>query len=257
MRVAYCSDIHWEFAPLLLSELKPCEADVMILAGDVYPEKYIHSDSNFRKFCEDLSGTYKDIIIISGNHEFYRGDWYKSLEKLREFYQDFPNIHFLEDNYIDIQGVRFIGSALWGDLKRKDPIVMMIGESFMNEYRLCRNSHWGYRKLTSQDTVRRFDGSFRFIQDHLTENTVIITHHAPSLQSVHEKYKNEGEINYSFASDLDKFILDNPGIKYWIHGHTHNKFNYLIGSTRILCNPRGYARHEALALTFEFEVFEI
>ncbi len=31
-------------------------------------------------------------------------------------------------------------------------------------------------------------------------------------------------------------------MQLWIHGHTHDSFDYLVNGTRIVCNPRGYAR---------------
>jgi hypothetical protein len=39
---------------------------------------------------------------------------------------------------------------------------------------------------------------------------------------------------------LSEFILDHPQIRLWTHGHTHHAFDYQIGDTRIVCNPRGY-----------------
>jgi hypothetical protein len=31
-------------------------------------------------------------------------------------------------------------------------------------------------------------------------------------------------------------------VQLWIHGHTHDSFDYRLNGTRVLCNPRGYAR---------------
>ena len=42
------------------------------------------------------------------------------------------------------------------------------------------------------------------------------------------------------ASHHDKMV-ENSGASLWIHGHTHASCDYLIGKTRVLCNPRGYA----------------
>jgi len=51
-------------------------------------------------------------------------------------------------------------------------------------------------------------------------------------------------MNGGYASDLSNFILDHPQIKLWTHGHMHQCFDYMIGSTRVVCNPRGYEGHE-------------
>jgi Icc-related predicted phosphoesterase len=66
---------------------------------------------------------------------------------------------------------------------------------------------------------------------------------APSFLSIHEKHKNNMNINGSYASDLSDLILDTkPSL--WFHGHMHTSFDYMVGDTRILCNPRGYIGHE-------------
>ena len=58
-------------------------------------------------------------------------------------------------------------------------------------------------------------------------------------------------MNGAYSSDLSEFILDNPEIKVWTHGHTHDNFDYMIGSTRIICNPRGYKGYEEQAEHFD------
>jgi hypothetical protein len=35
-----------------------------------------------------------------------------------------------------------------------------------------------------------------------------------------------------------------PSVSLWIHGHTHESFDYVVNSTRVVCNPRGYAPME-------------
>jgi hypothetical protein len=57
-------------------------------------------------------------------------------------------------------------------------------------------------------------------------------------------YKDDTIMNGGYSSSLDDFILDHPQIKLWTHGHTHHVFDYMIGSCRVLCNPRGYDGYE-------------
>jgi predicted phosphodiesterase len=86
---------------------------------------------------------------------------------------------------------------------------------------------------------------------------VVIGHHAPSKLSTKPRYQNDTMVNGAYSSDLSEFILDHPGIKVWTHGHTHDTFDYMIGSTRILCNPRGYDGYEDCADQFELCFFEV
>jgi hypothetical protein len=86
---------------------------------------------------------------------------------------------------------------------------------------------------------------------------VVVTHHAPSSESVAECYKSDTLMNGAFRSDLSDFILDRPQIKLWTHGHMHNSSNYWIGETRVVCNPRGYIKYESCANFFQLKYMEI
>ena len=86
---------------------------------------------------------------------------------------------------------------------------------------------------------------------------VVVGHHTPSPFSVHPKYAHDTLMNGGYHTDLTEFILDRPQIKMWTHGHTHEQFDYMIGSTRVVCNPRGYAGYEGCADTFQLKYFEV
>jgi hypothetical protein len=90
-----------------------------------------------------------------------------------------------------------------------------------------------------------------------TRKFVVVTHHAPTSLSIAECYKHDTLMNGAFHSDLSDFILDRPQIKMWTHGHMHNVSDYMIGDTRVVCNPRGYIGHEQRALNFELKYMEI
>jgi hypothetical protein len=64
-------------------------------------------------------------------------------------------------------------------------------------------------------------------------------------------------MNGGYHSDLSELILSNPQIKLWTHGHTHELFDYMIGSTRVVCNPRGYHSYESIADTFKLKIVDI
>jgi hypothetical protein len=74
---------------------------------------------------------------------------------------------------------------------------------------------------------------------------------------VHPKYAHDKIMNGAFASDLDDFIAYRPQIRLWTHGHTHEPFDYEIGATRIVCNPRGYVGHEHRADSFKLQYLEV
>ena len=98
-----------------------------------------------------------------------------------------------------------------------------------------------------------------FLSLHKDDKVVVVGHHAPSPQSVKPRYERDHLMNGCYNSDLTELILDNPQIKVWTHGHQHNHKDYMMGSTRILANPRGYIPYESAEMTgfdenFSFEV---
>jgi len=115
--------------------------------------------------------------------------------------------------------------------------------------------------FSPEDAVVEYKKMVQFIQTIIEgkndEKFVVVGHHAPSKLSTHPRYKRDVLMNGAYSSSLDEYILDHPQIKLWTHGHTHEDFDYMIGSTRIVCNPRGYDGYEKRADNFELKFMEI
>lgn len=113
-------------------------------------------------------------------------------------------------------------------------------------------------RWTPEDSVADHERMLAYV-DHATRDPgsyVVVGHHCPSELSVAPQYKGD-MLNGAFRSSLDAFIEARPQIKFWLHGHTHHNFNYWIGETRIVCNPRGYIEHEEIANWFKLQYLEI
>jgi Icc-related predicted phosphoesterase len=95
------------------------------------------------------------------------------------------------------------------------------------------------------------------IDDRKDKKIVVVGHHTPSYLSIHDNYKHDRLMNGGYHSDLSEFIMDRPQIKLWTHGHTHEPFDYVLGETRIVCNPRGYGGHDRQADVFELKFLDI
>jgi predicted phosphodiesterase len=112
-----------------------------------------------------------------------------------------------------------------------------------------------------EDAVEDHKKMLEFIQSVIEgrndEKFVVCGHHAPSRSSTHPRYKHDTLMNGGYSSSLDEYIMDHPQIKLWTHGHTHEDFDYVIGETRIVCNPRGYINYESRADSFKLKTFEV
>jgi Icc-related predicted phosphoesterase len=131
----------------------------------------------------------------------------------------------------------------------------------MNDFRIIRNSQRNYGRFTPLDAVVHHRETLEYIKSVVDSDAskkyVVVGHHAPSSLSIHETYKNDYYMNGGYYSDLSEFILDRPQIVLWTHGHMHNPSDYMMGDTRIVCNPRGYKGHDPHADYFELKFLEI
>ncbi|BEP38497.1 hypothetical protein GmRootV59_54220 (plasmid) [Variovorax sp. V59] len=41
-----------------------------------------------------------------------------------------------------------------------------------------------------------------------------------------------------FVNEMPIEFFQEPVL--WVHGHTHDSFDYQVGGRRVACNPRGY-----------------
>jgi predicted phosphodiesterase len=249
MKIAIYSDLHLE-----LGDLDPVNtggADVLVLAGDILiaNDFTLKSGSGraraemYGEFLIRASSLYNNIVCIAGNHEFYGGRWGKTLGILRDEYSKYNNIHFLENETVDIGGYTFVGSTFWTDLNGRCPITARIVKDSMNDYRLITYDGENYRKITPEDTLARHTWSRNYLTDVLEwpdRKFIVVTHTAPSSLSIAPQYRGDHYGNGGYYTDMGNYIADRPQINLWIHGHTHNPFDYTIGNTRVVCNPRGY-----------------
>jgi predicted phosphohydrolase len=248
--------------------------DVLIIAGDVCEAKNATKEFHSTKLLHMLPGSfpcadffkfecakYKKVFYVLGNHEHYNGKFWKTKTDLEKIMPD--NVTILENQCEEYEGVLFVGATLWTDLNRGDWHTAYQLKHNMNDFHVIQNYYAEndrYGKLIPEYTAGIHFKTVEYFKTVLEQNrdkpVVVITHHAPSFASVNAKYKGDTLMNGGYASELGEFILDHPNIKYFFHGHMHDPVDYMIGSTRIVANPRGYVGHEDTSrfnpgLTFE------
>jgi hypothetical protein len=197
-----------------------------------------------------------------GNHEHYHGKFDKSAEIIRDTlgYLNIHNVHLLDRDTKEIDGVHFIGGTMWTDCNKGDALTLYHLEQCMSDFRVIRIAGENFKKFLPKRTVMEFTKTrdyFKSAIENLPQDATVVvcSHHAPSHLSIHEMYKHDQLMNGGYSSDLSEFILDRPGIKAWTHGHMHNNFDYLVGDTRVMCNPKGYpGENDQFDFNFVFEV---
>jgi len=231
MELHILNDLHIEFEDF---EPPATAADVVILAGDIGVGlgglRWVEA-----RFPD------KPVIYVPGNHELYHHD----ITLIDELKAAAPgNLHILNDNQVIIDGIRFLGSTLWTDFalfgEADKFFAMQTARQGMTYFSIVENNS---RRFTPEEAIRLHTASRDWLATMLAEPfdgvTVVVTHHAPSSQSVHPRYAHD-LLTPAFASNLEN-LMEGDRAVLWVHGHMHESFDYEVYGTRVVCNPRGYA----------------
>jgi Icc-related predicted phosphoesterase len=269
MKFHLISDCHINFADLELHG-----GDVLVMAGDIIEVGHLRLADNtgkdsfladrYRRFIREELTKYKQVIWIKGNHEFYHNSFSDTHDRLLKELPD--HVHLLEQDTVEIHGILFYGATLWTDCNRGDPVTRWTLQNNMYDYRGIRmgdaikmtnsvgSSYWTSR-FSPEFTQSVHKQTLEHMKQVLTENTqkpvVVVTHHAPSAESLDPVYKHDYHMNGGYHSNLQDFIMGHPNIRVWAHGHVHHRVDYQIGNCRVVTNPRGYSRFEHIADTFD------
>jgi Icc-related predicted phosphoesterase len=186
------------------------------------------------------------VVMVMGNHEYYRRFVASELALARAQAPAF-NVHLLENDTVILGGVRFVGATFWtdycifGDAHQRT--VMAACAAAMNDHRRIGFQKDPWLRFRPQEASRLHHGSKAYIESVLKMPffdgpTAVITHHAIHRDSILAKYRND-LVTGAFVSDMSATIETyQPAL--WVHGHVHNSCDYLLGATRVVCNPRGY-----------------
>ncbi len=235
MKLNILSDLHLSVCAL---DAPSTDADAVILAGDIdRPQQAIAWASALRK----------PVLYVPGNHEFYGGSIAGTRDALARFAAG-TNVRLLDDGETVIDGVRFLGTTLWTDFLlfgagAERAGAMAVGRQLLRDFSRIRNADDSPSRFMPEDAAALFDVHSRWLEARLATRfdgpTVVITHHTPSRKSIHPRFA-DSPLNACFVSDAEH-LLDGSQAQLWIHGHTHDSFDYVVNGTRVVCNPRGYA----------------
>lgn len=249
MRLWIASDLHLEFQGAKAT-FDPPDADAFVCAGDVLDNGIVPS----LEWRAETVAPSMPVVFVGGNHEFYGTSLVESIRAAREAASRYPNVHFLENDAVVLDGVRFLGTTLWTDFRlfSDGPAPAMDAvKQAMNDYKKIKFSKTPYQAFKPLHAYRKHQEARLFLSRALSENydgkTVVVSHHAPSARSISEESKQD-LLSAAYASDMETLILEYaPAL--WVHGHVHHLCDYMINGTRVACNPMGYP-DEKLVVAF-------
>lgn len=247
MKVRVLSDLHFEYhadgGRTFVESLDPSDTDLLVLAGDI-TTMHGGMEPMLQLFRSRFSCP---IAFVHGNHEFYGASRGKVVHRTKDALLNVQGAHWLDCNVVEIAGRRILGTPLWFSESRPPPQVMANQEQWLRgEYLVFAGAKFqmatwsdfvhieGLRNWVYDESTRAKD----FLFKELREGDIVVTHHLPSYESVAERYKGSLTNNW-FVNDL-RGLIEERKPALWIHGHTHESIDYILGSTRVVCNPFGY-----------------
>jgi len=183
MKIKLVSDLHLEFSDIMIPN--DADYDLLILSGDIMvaQDLHDHQDENvrtaamlemlgsrqlksqrFRDFLKRCSFQFPHVIYVAGNHEFYHGKFFASIDHLREECAKYPNVYFLENDVKVINDIVFMGATLWTDCNKHDPFTLHALADMMNDFRIIRNDDAGYRTLKPADIADRHRKTLQYFK---------------------------------------------------------------------------------------------
>ncbi|HDR9103459.1 TPA: metallophosphoesterase [Burkholderia vietnamiensis] len=273
-RILLHSDLHLESGPFTLPVAAAASPAVAVFAGDVC------SGDGGPAALRALSTL--PTVYVAGNHEFWGGDYFEQLGAIRARAKE-VGVHFLENDAVVLKGVRFLGATFWTDYGGRDEALLSYGLWGMNDHRKIRAARWWtsanrtrFLKQFGEHALEKFDGMFnpllamdlhrkslawlkRELAKPFCGPTVVVTHHAPSFESLrhagisdialnpdHWVRRMNDDLNLtkvgSYASDVLREMsadLRQAGVRYWLHGHLHQAMHYGVRGIQVVTNPRG------------------
>jgi Icc-related predicted phosphoesterase len=238
MRLLVMSDLHFEFhrdggESFCASYRDFDDYDVAVVAGDLCDSKSIDASVSW------LGKTFKRTVLVMGNHEAYGASVGEAESALRRACRrPLPDargeVTLLEQESFSEDrsgqgGVRLVGSTLWFPHDEAGRRL----EWTMNDFEQIRG--------LGEEVDRRHRVTKEWLWETLTNRDVLVTHHLPSVHSVHPKHAGSN-LNRFFVGDIEELIRRRQP-RLVIHGHTHENCDYFIGETRVVCNPFGYRTH--------------
>ncbi|MEG3619769.1 metallophosphoesterase [Magnetovibrio sp. PR-2] len=256
IKILVVSDLHLEFertqspvGPKFTSTLN--EIDLVLLAGDTWA-----GPKTATWICEWAERLNVRVAWVAGNHEFYSHKIEKTIKAFRSTCQKSRRVDYLEKDAVELEvhdrKLRVLGTTLWTDfaLYGNPAQAKAAASDMMNDFRKITEDVGGkagiYTKFRPDHAQKRHFLSRIWLNDELSKpfdgTTIVMTHHSPHPNSVPGRYRSDA-VTPAYASDLTEMLTEHE-ISLWVHGHTHVSFDYEVGGTRVVCNPRGYEGYE-------------
>lgn len=250
MKIQYASDLHLEFLAnheWLRENPLEVTGDILLLAGDIitFTTNPILGE-DFWYWC---SRNYRKVLVVPGNHEYYRSELFSLGDKIR--WNIFHNVGYYDNDVVRIDDTDFILSTLWSDIP---PSMWRKVEQGLNDFHQI--TFMGHL-LTPMEYNAFHRASIDFISEAVKKSTakhvVVVTHHSPSTLTIATEHI-ASPLRTAFSTDLH-YLMEDGRIDYWVYGHSHTNISCKVFDTEVVCNQLGYVEHRGQMNGFRLDKY--
>lgn len=244
MKIQIVSDVHLETSSKTKLEVLT-EADVLVLAGDIHTKP-----KSLRKFFNRiLKQQVLPIVYVLGNHEYYYSTFPDVLETYRTVCTEFEQVHLLEKETFEFEGVQFLGTTLWSDLS--NPIDALAVQTGITDFKYDKSVHTPIIQVGDSHACM---SPFVWTREHMRcrewleealanrnprKPTVVVTHFVPSKVLRPPRFLGSVLAGAYESEMTDLMAKYEPEL--WVYGHNHGpRVDRMIYDTRVVCNQKGY-----------------
>jgi predicted phosphodiesterase len=203
---------------------------VCLCAGDV--TSFGLPDTIIYKHFQALIERFEKVIYVPGNHEYYGSSPQEVSSRLGGMAAYFgPALTVLRTGEpYTYDGQRFIGDTMWFPDR---PEVHIYRRQINDSFQIKDLFPWCFTESSL---------FLNYLRANMQADDIIITHHVPNDIDTSPRWKGNTTEAYFLNKNCERMLQDPNTVmpKAWIYGHTHDKHDYMIGSTHFICNPIGY-----------------
>lgn len=279
MKVDFLSDLHIDFYfdnnhkmkdekikklyHPIITEKGRIIGDILIVAGDI--GHYNHQNVRVLKYLKE--NYYKYIVCVLGNHDYYLvdkdsksqfKDSFERVEAMRKRINAEENMHCLDGDIIEIEGIVFGGCDGWyndGYFKRQYPTGNFPIKSTNEQWEKCMHDAQMIHGIENFDDIWNIEKpKLERVYD---QCDVMITHVSPSCKNKNfsPSFQNSPS-NVFFSFEGEEYLKDGD-MKFWVFGHTHEEIEYEEHGVKCLCNPFGYPGESGNGEWVKMKSFEV
>lgn len=261
MRLRILSDLHFEFhadgGKEFVRGLRRDGQDAVVLPGDI-TRMDVGIYKTLLLFRQHFGCP---IIFVHGNHEFYKSNRNAVVRATKEAVSRLQGVYWLDCDEVMIGGRRILGTPLWYGKKRPPDRVLSSEDEWERGIVKLHDpasrggiyvETWAdFESIENLDTwiYDEHGRAIKYLCREIRQGDIVVTHMLPSKRSTPPKFQNALS-NHWFVSDMSP-VIERSKPALWIHGHTHSSCDYVLGETRVVCNPFGIQSKGELNVSFD------